>query len=346
MICKSGDEIYKYLLKEYIGGGNFGEVWLAEDLTLNKDCAVKLLFQDNVSIDERLLEAKIGNKLSHTNLVNIKYADVINYSGKTVVAIAMPYYKNGSVISKMNSLNFLDLKSSIQCLIDVLRGLEYLHENGYYHCDIKPNNILIGNNNEFVLSDYGITCYSPNHDLVYPKAAYMLHMASEMFETKTYDERTDIYQLGVTAYRLINGLSSLAFDDFDSLKEDVVNGNFIKKSNFQPYIPNKLKKIILKSINKNPDDRYQTALQMRRDLERIYMKGNCSADLNGNIEFECNGYLYRYEVIPTENKKFNFVVYKTSVKTGRETRCNKYCFNKINKSEINRKIGNMAKELL
>ena len=75
----TGETIYKYELQDYIGGGEFGEVWLAKDIALDSQCALKLLPRNDISIDERLLEAQIGNRLQHNNVVNIKYADVIQY---------------------------------------------------------------------------------------------------------------------------------------------------------------------------------------------------------------------------------------------------------------------------
>jgi serine/threonine protein kinase len=99
----------------------------------------------------------------------------------------MPYYKNGPIQNRVNSLNFVDLKTTIKVIIDILRDLEYLHENGYYHCDIKPNNILIGDNEEYILSDYRITCFSPTHTAVKPRQIYLPHAAPETVQCTIYD---------------------------------------------------------------------------------------------------------------------------------------------------------------
>lgn len=351
MIYRANEQIYKYSLIKYIGGGNFGEVWLANDESVNNYCALKLLPKKDTTIDERLLEAKIGNRLQHTNVVNIKYADVIQYgeANNFVVAIAMPFYRNGSVISKLNSRNFLNTKTAIKCLIDVLRGLEYLHESGYYHCDIKPNNILIGDSGEYIISDYGITCYSPSHTAVKPRQCYLPHTSPETIENNIYDARTDIYQLGLTAFRLINGIAELKSDflaNIDDFRCSILDGKIVTDSKYQPFVPRKIRRIINKAISTNPENRYQTALEMRRALEQLSLKGDCTANENGDVVIISDGKEYRYDVVAVNDKMSNFIVYKKSIRTGRETRATRYCANSIKNSDIKKRILSLVTELI
>lgn len=347
---KTNDQIYKYTLINKIGGGNFGEVWLAKDKTLNTTCALKLL-DNNTSIDERLLEAQIGNRLQHNNVVNIKYADVVQYGNPAspIVIIAMPFYKNGSVLSQLNSCNFMRTDLAIKCLIDVLRGLEYLHESGYYHCDIKPNNILVGDNGEYVLSDYGITCFSPNHTAVHPRSCYLPHTSPETISQDIYDARTDIYQLGLTAFRLLNGISEIKNDflsDPYSFRTSVLNGKLIADSKYKPFVPKKLRRIISKATAFNPEDRYQTALEMRRALEQIALKGYCNSNTNGDVVFISNKKEYRFEITSLTERTFNINVYQKNQNSGRETRTSKYCCSNLKKSDIRKHIQKLAADLI
>lgn len=159
---KPGDTPYKYKLNRFIGGGHFGDVWLATDTQVMNDKAIKILDSSMAPFAKYLKEARIGHHLDHHNLVKIDYTDIVEYEldGKTkpYVFIAMDYYPKGSVVDYLNSQNFLPINETIRYIINILSGLEYLHEKGIYHGDIKPNNILIGNVNEGVLTDYGISC--------------------------------------------------------------------------------------------------------------------------------------------------------------------------------------------
>lgn len=333
-------QIYKYHLVQKIGGGEFGEVWTADDRAINNRLAVKLLDQERCSIDERLLEAQIGNRLIHPNVVNIKNADVVSFGEPPtpVVIIAMPFYTNGSVASKVNAANFLDLDKALKCLIDVLRGLEYLHENGYYHCDIKPQNILIGNNNECILTDYGITCHSPTHEAVSPRSLYLPHAAAESISENRYDARTDIYQLGLTAFRLINGISTVKgkFDkDRKAFGQLILNGKVITDADFQPYVPHRLRRIILKATSLNPDVRYQSALEMRRELEKIYLRGGTvTANEHGRIAVIHNGNSYFYETSSGTKNSSVFTALKENLSSHRVTKVSAYTCQVKNQSDI------------
>jgi len=281
-----GEQIYKYKLINPIGGGVSGQVWLAEDKSLSKPVAVKIMDTNNSSVDRRLLEAKIGSRLEHVNVVNILYADTLIHNGKEIVLIAMSYFQQGSILKKVNSLNFLDMPLAIKYIIDILRGLEYLHESGFYHGDIKPNNILIGDNDQAILTDYGLTCYSPKHKAICPRASYLPHRSPETISKNVYDEKSDIYQLGLTAFRLLNGIGTIKdkfLADRNNFDRLVSIGQLVTDKDFQPFIPNNLKKIIMKAIEVNPDNRYGSSLEMRRELEKLFYVGYCTSGIDGKL---------------------------------------------------------------
>lgn len=317
-----GDKIYKYELIKKIGGGNFGHVWVARDHTLDKDVAVKILDDTNEPVFKHLQEAKYGHCVIHQNVVHVHYADVIEHNGTNLVIIAMDLHPLGSVINELNSANYVEITRATKIVTDVLKGLEYLHEKNIFHNDIKPSNILISNTKNALLTDYGISIQTTDLQPIQSPNSYRLHAAPETLETQNISVQTDIYQLGLTFYRLINGIgnikdirASLGDDEFNRAK---ISGNLLTSKDFLPFVPASLRKIILKAINTNQSQRYRTALEMRKDLERMALYGFWTIDDAGAEVGQLNSNTYSYEQVK-KNGNIEFIPFKTSI-SGRKTR--------------------------
>lgn len=338
ILLQPDELIYKYRLIRKIDSGNFGQVWLAKDNSVDRDVAVKVLDASKTSIDERLKEAQIGNQLEHSNLVKVLYADVALHNGDKIVVIVMDYFENGSIIRKFNNRGFIPIPEAIKYLIDVLRGLEYLHEKNFFHGDIKPKNILIGSTGEGILTDYGISCSAPDLIPVHDKGAYTLHIAPETFQQRQICVQTDIYQMGMTAFRLLNG-NAVIKQIFEKVGEDqyfelVLHGTLIKPENYLPFIPRNLKAIINKAIHVNPSKRYQTALEMRRAFEHLRYHGYWTCDSNGNFEGRNGKYIFRTQMIRNKQGTSDFLVFKKNSLNGRETIAQKFCHKNLFENQL------------
>lgn len=172
----SGTQIYKYVLHRELGKGQ-SSVYLATDITTEKQVALKLLDSSNKQVANLLYEAQTGARFCHKNLAEILYADVAEFRGADIVLIAQRYYANGACSNLLTGPSVLSAKIVQKLLIDVLIGLEYLHGKGFYHNDIKPGNILIGDHQEFLLTDFGIA-WSPASGLGSP-GLYTPHVPPE-----------------------------------------------------------------------------------------------------------------------------------------------------------------------
>ena len=316
------DELYKYRLLQKIGGGNFGQVWLAKDLTVEADVAVKILDDSFEPVVKHLQEAKFGHHVKHINVVRVHYADVIAHKGVNLVIIAMDHHPQGSVINELNSSNYLDIKRATAVIIDILKGLEYLHENGIYHNDIKPSNILIGHHKQALLTDYGISTASTDLSPQVAPNSYKLHTAPETLVDDFISVQTDIYQIGLTYFRLINGIGTIRAEmtskgakAFNKAKEEE---SLVVKNSFLPFVPLAVKQIILIALKSNPRERYQSALEMRRALERLALYGYWNIDVTGAEVGHLNQYCYRYSHLK-KGQIIEFTPYKKS-SVGRETR--------------------------
>jgi len=339
-----GDTLYKFQLKRKIGGGNFGDVWLAHDLAISKDVALKILDESMAPVTANLEEARVGNRLDHANLVKVHYADITTIGKHNVALIAMDYHPNCSIMNVLNPSNFIPLVQALNLIIDILRGLEYLHEQNLFHNDIKPSNILIGSRGEGILTDYGISCSSPGLIPAPAPDAYILHRAPETEATSEISILTDIYQVGLTLFRTINGIGlirDLKNSLGDSQFEEQKKKNKIPRPNdYQLFVPSQVKKIITKSIKANPSERYQSALEMRRALERIKIAGHWSTDATGNYIGYSENYIFSYLV--TKNK-FGLKIdsFKEKIGSGRKTRISKFSGNKLSNKDINKKIKSL-----
>ncbi len=320
-----GDIIYKYELIDRLGKGSFGEVWLANDTLIDKRVALKILPSSFGDIAKQLNEAKNGNKVSHKNLLTIYYADVVKITEDHIVTlIAQEFLKNGTIENKLNAQNFLPLPDLIKVLTDILLGLEYLHNGGVIHNDIKPSNILLDEYGNGILADYGISCFSKDKKPIIAESFYIVHGAPETIgSTRQISILTDIYQLGCTAYRLANGICEIKAEwqkDPESFVEEKAKGK-IPCNKHKKYVPKKLALIINKALNVNPDKRFHSAIEMKHAIEKLHYPGYWTTNPENGTELIGYGlnYSYKYEVISKPNNLYDVNAYQIN-KTGRITK--------------------------
>ena len=338
MSFNPGDTIYKFTLIKKLGG-NFGEVWQAFDNSISKEIALKILEPSFEPIAKLLDEARIGNKFNHKNLLAIHYADVASVGGKTYTLISQEYFKNGAVTNQLNSHNFLSLPQTLKVLQDILFGLEYLHNSGFYHNDVKPGNILMDDQLNAVLADYGIAGFSPNITPVTPKNSYIVHRAPETTGgTPIISIHSDIYQVGCTAYRLLNGISNLK-NEFISLgsvlyEDKKAKGIIPDGGKYEPFVPSRLKTIINKALNIDPTARYSSALEMRRKLEKLHFPGYWTTDNSSNLIGIGKKYTYQFDIEAKPGDLFNMHANKKSTASGNITKVGDFTSKKLSEKQM------------
>ncbi len=203
----------RYTLKKLIGRGAFAEVWLAEDNYTKIDVALKIFIplQDIGDYGKRLLSSEFAvvANLRHENLLRPIHYD--NCDNKPY--LVLPYCKHGSCVKLIGKLSEYEAWNLLR---DVASGLAYLHShkpNPIIHQDIKPDNILIGPNGHYMLSDFGVsdqTLLSANNDAYGDQVDLGMGMCSykgpEYFaKEKVIIKASDIYSLGITMFELLSG---------------------------------------------------------------------------------------------------------------------------------------------
>lgn len=268
----NGQKIGPYVLVRKLGRGGFGEVWLAgrRSKFVTTKVAVKLPLDDQVDHDMIRREATLWEEASgHPNVLPIFEAH--EYDGQVV--IVSEYAPDGSLEYRLRRRGKMSVNEAIQTTIKILNGLDFLHSRSIIHRDLKPANILMQGNNPR-LADFGIsralrTSTSSQSSNITGTFAYM---SPEGFDGKR-SVQTDIWSVGVNLYRFLTG--SLPFPQ----REPSALVAAIMMRDFDPLpaeLPEALKIVITKALEKRPEDRYASAAGMREDL-RSMLRGKLVA---------------------------------------------------------------------
>ncbi len=255
-------QIGVYTLIRKLGRGGFGEVWLAEKQSkfVTTKVAVKLPLDEQVDHEAIKQEASLWEQASgHPNILPIIDAD--DYDGQIV--IVSEYAPDGSLEEWLKTRGRMSAEKAVEMTIGILNGLEFLHKRNIIHRDLKPANILLQGDTPR-LADFGIsralrTTVSSQSTNVSGTFAYM---SPEGFDGKR-SVQTDIWSVGVCLYQFLTG--NLPFPQ----KEPSAMIAAIMMRGFEPLsqeLSKGLSTIVEKSLAKNPEHRYKSALEMRADL--------------------------------------------------------------------------------
>ncbi|TDS68008.1 serine/threonine protein kinase [Pantoea sp. PNA 14-12] len=257
-------------LKDLDEQGCFSRVYLAHDNHLAHDLIIKEIPKDPTSQpDEYFREARTVYKNAHPNIVQIQYAAQCQEN----VYIAMPFYKNGSLNGLMKTKN-LSPREIIRYSLHFLSALNHIHSKNLVHFDIKPNNILISDRNEALLSDFGLAQLLDIAGRATPDNGYFFHSPPEFYTVgANYNLTFDIYQAGMTIHRMCVGHTSFEqergkYTTAKQLAEDIISGDFPSKT-YSPIIPKKLSNIVKNCLKIDPNERYQSVQDILNALSEI-----------------------------------------------------------------------------
>ncbi len=259
--------------------GRNSKVYLAKDKNLDGQIVIKEITKASFDQDSSELyfdEARKLYKSTHPNVVQVSYACEDDQN----IYIAMPFYRNGSLKKLIESKN-LTVREIIKYATEFLSGLHNIHSKNLIHTDIKPDNILLSNRYEALLSDFGL-CQHLNLDgIAEIDKAYPKILPPEYFTPdQLADRKYDIYQAGLVLYMMCVGLQSFNQQFFSyygkdsrTLVQAIVSGRFPIRDAHPPHIPKKLIAAINKCLKIQPNDRPNSALEII----------NALADIDGNI---------------------------------------------------------------
>jgi serine/threonine protein kinase len=263
-----GKTILHYDVLEQLGEGGMGVVYKAKDTKLDRFVALKFLTKNIGSTDsdrQRFTqEAKAAATLSHPNICTIY--DVSEFEGQ--MFIAMEFIDGETLRDRKNNISF---KQSVDIAIQIAEALAAAHEKGIVHRDIKPENVMVRKDGLVQIMDFGLAKMQGVSRLTREgnTVGTMGYMSPEQVQGFNVDHRTDIFSFGVLLYELISGQSPFKGMHETAIIYEIVNVDPEPVSIIKPDLPPDLDAIILECLAKEPDERYQSAKEIVKDLRKL-----------------------------------------------------------------------------
>ncbi len=271
----TGQTIGKYQILEKLGRGGMAEVYKAYQENLDRFVAIKLMHAFLASEQDFLQrfkrEARAMAAMNHPNIVGVFDFDAYKEDAYYLV---MEYIAGGTLKQRLEKLaqeqEGMPLNKSVQIGYQVAEALDYAHNRGMVHRDVKPANIMLGDNDKALLTDFGIVKMMGGQTMAYTVTGALIgtpsYMSPEQAMGEAGDKRVDIYALGVLLFQMTTGQLPYTADTPLAVIMKHVNEPAPKPVAFNPDVPIGLQDIILKAMAKDPNERYQTAGEMALDL--------------------------------------------------------------------------------
>ena len=252
-------ELKNYEIIARIGQGGVAEIYKARQKSLNRFVAIKFLFHE-LTTDPDIVrrfdrEAETIAALNHPHIVHVIDKGLVD--GRYYFVME---YVDGAPFRDIIYSDEYKLWDKLEIIVMVLKALDYAHKNGVIHRDIKPANILIDKNWHAFVADFGIAQIlgkpdydQTNSDVVMGTLAYMSPEQRE--SSSNVDLTTDIFAVGIMIYEILVGRRPV--------------GRFALPSEINPHLPKKLDDIIMRCMQENPKDRYQTAVELKDDILNV-----------------------------------------------------------------------------
>ncbi|HXW44095.1 MAG TPA: Stk1 family PASTA domain-containing Ser/Thr kinase [Streptosporangiaceae bacterium] len=281
----------RYELDGIVGRGGMAEVFRARDIRLDRIVGVKTL-RDDLARDQTFQarfrrEAQSAASLNHPSIVAVYDTGEDMVGGTPVPYIVMEFVDGRTLRDLLRDDRRLLPERAAEITDGVLRALDYSHRNGIVHRDIKPGNVMLTRGGEVKVMDFGIARAVSDSQLTMTQTAQVIgtaqYLSPEQARGERVDARSDLYSTGCLLYELLTGRPPFTGDSPVAIAYQHVKEDPVPPSRVDPEVPAWADAIVLKAMAKDPADRYQSAAEMRHDIQRALAGAPVAAPMRTEV---------------------------------------------------------------